>query len=78
MITTTFAGFNMIYYSAKEALGEEVNLENIKIKNGIEFKRYWDGIGLDEENFIGRIKKILKEKYFFHFHTTYTDGLEVM
>ena len=55
MITTTFAGFNMIYYSVKEALGEEVNLENIKIKNGIEFKRYWGGIGLDEENFIGRI-----------------------
>jgi len=55
MVTSTFAGFNMIYYSIKEVLGKGVDLKNIKIKNGVEFKRYWGGIGIDEENFLGRI-----------------------
>ena len=55
MVASTFAGFNMIYYSVKEALEKGVDLKNVKIKNGIEFKRYWGGIGIDEENFLGRI-----------------------
>jgi carbamoyl-phosphate synthase large subunit len=55
MVTSTFAGFNMIYYAVKEALGKEVSIENVEIVNGVSFKRYWGGIGVDGDNFIGKI-----------------------
>ena len=55
MVTSTFAGFNMIYHSVKQALGEEIDLDNLKIQDGVEFKRYWGGIGIDRENVLGRI-----------------------
>lgn len=46
MVASLFAGFNMIYYSVKEVLGEEVNLGNIKLIDKSEFKRYWGGVGM--------------------------------
>jgi carbamoyl-phosphate synthase large subunit len=48
MVASLFAGFNMIYYSVKEVLGEEVTLENVTLTNNSEFKRYWGGVGMLE------------------------------
>ena len=46
MVASLFAGFNMIYYSVKEVLGEEVPLENVRLTDKSEFKRYWGGVGM--------------------------------
>jgi len=54
MVISTFAGFNMIYYAVKKALGFEVDLNNIKLRE-VQFKRYWGGIAIEGENFLGRI-----------------------
>jgi carbamoyl-phosphate synthase large subunit len=51
MVASLFAGFNMIYYSVKEILGEEVPNENIKLKDKTVFKRFWGGVGISEENY---------------------------
>jgi carbamoyl-phosphate synthase large subunit len=55
MVASTFAGFNMIYYSVKQALGQNVELNDINIKNNVKFKRYWGGIGLFGEDLLGKI-----------------------
>ncbi len=54
MVVSTFAGFNMIYYSVKKALGFEIDLSNINLRE-IRFKRYWGGIAIEDGKFIGRI-----------------------
>jgi len=54
MVVSTFAGFNMIYYAVKKALGFEVDLNNIKLRE-VQFKRYWGGIAIGDEEFFGRI-----------------------
>jgi carbamoyl-phosphate synthase large subunit len=54
MVVSTFAGFNMIYYAVKKALGFEINLNNIKLQE-VQFKRYWGGIAIGDEKFLGRI-----------------------
>lgn len=56
MIMSILGGANMIYWSVKEALGEKVDLEKIKIKWGMKFKRYWGGIGI----YNGQITKVLE------------------
>jgi carbamoyl-phosphate synthase large subunit len=55
MVVSTFAGFNMIYYSVKEALGFEVDIREKVLKNGLQFKRFWGGICIENGQFIGRI-----------------------
>jgi len=61
MVASTFAGFNIIFYSVLLAIDEKKGLEILKraearIKWGTEFKRYWGGIGISENNaVIGRI-----------------------
>lgn len=55
MVVSTFAGFNMIYYAVKEALGFQVNLNNIKLIDGLQFKRYWGGVGIAKDELLGRI-----------------------
>ena len=49
MIMSTLSGANMIYWSVKESLGEEVTLDNIRISWGLKFKRLWGGIGIINE-----------------------------
>lgn len=44
MVASCFAGFNIIYASVKEALGEEVNIDYTYLKDGVNFRRYWGGI----------------------------------
>jgi carbamoyl-phosphate synthase large subunit len=51
MVASLFAGFNMIYYSVKEILGERVHLQNIKLTDKSEFKRYWGGVGMVERKY---------------------------
>lgn len=54
MVVSTFAGFNMVYYAVKKALGLEVSLSHVNLKE-IKFKRYWGGIAIEDEKFIGRV-----------------------
>jgi len=54
MVVSTFAGFNIIYYAVRKALGLEVNLNSANLKE-IKFKRYWGGIAIENEKPIGRI-----------------------
>lgn len=55
MIISVFAGFSLIYYSVAEALGKPVKVSNLNLKDGLKFKRYWGGIGINEDGFIGKI-----------------------
>jgi len=54
MVVSLFAGFNIIYYSILEALGYEIDLSRVKLKDNIKFKRYWGGIAIDNE-ILGKI-----------------------
>lgn len=54
MVTSTFAGFNMIFNSVKKALGMDINYKSILIKE-IKFKRLWDGIAIYDDSIIGRV-----------------------
>jgi carbamoyl-phosphate synthase large subunit len=54
MVISTFAGFNMIYYAVKKALGFDIDLSNIKLRE-VQFKRYWGGIAIEDGKFIERI-----------------------
>ncbi len=51
MVASVFAGFNMIYYAAKECMGEEVNLDEVCLIDKSEFKRYWGGIGISGKGY---------------------------
>jgi carbamoyl-phosphate synthase large subunit len=53
MVVSMFAGFNVIYNSVKEALGEDVQTKFQVIE--VDFKRYWGGIALDKDKIIGKI-----------------------
>ena len=55
MVFSLFAGFNVIYAALKEAMGEEVSLENITLQDKLEFKRYWGGIAVYEQQVAGKI-----------------------
>jgi carbamoyl-phosphate synthase large subunit len=55
MVVGAYTGFNMIYYSVREALGRLVEVDNFKLKNEIKFKRYWGGIGIDGSRTVGKI-----------------------
>ena len=47
MVVSLFAGFNMIYNSVREAAGLGVDLSDIKLKDGLRFRRYWGGVAID-------------------------------
>ena len=51
MIASTFAGFNMIYFAIKSALGEKIN-PKFTINDGVRFIRYWGGVGIHNEKSI--------------------------
>lgn len=55
MIASTYAGFNMIYYSVKEALGCSIEISDIEICDNTHIKRYWGAIAIKDENYFGRI-----------------------
>jgi hypothetical protein len=55
MVASYFAGFNMIYYSVKEALHKNSEFDRLQINDNIKFKRYWGGIGIDNELKLGKI-----------------------
>lgn len=55
MVTSVFAGFNLIYYSVMEALGKSVKIDNFNLKNGLKFKRYWGGVATNKDGFIEKI-----------------------
>lgn len=55
MAASTLAGFNMIYYSVKQASAEEVDLDRVDIVDGFKFKRYWGGVGIKDNEFAGKI-----------------------
>ncbi len=55
MIASTYAGFNMIYYSVKEALGYSLEIPDIKICDNTHIKRYWGAIAIKDENYSEKI-----------------------
>lgn len=55
MVASTYAGFNMIYYSVKEALGYSVEISDIEICDNTHIKRYWGAIAIKDENYSGKI-----------------------
>ncbi len=55
MAFSSFAGFNMVHHSVQEALGCPVSLDSIKLKDKIQFKRYWGGMAIDNGHCIGSI-----------------------
>ncbi len=55
MVASTYAGFNMIYYSVKEALGYSIEISDIEICDNTHIKRYWGAIAIKDENYFGRI-----------------------
>ena len=55
MATSVFAGFNIIYYSIIEALGEKVEIKNLSLKEEVSFQRYWGGIASINGEFAGKI-----------------------
>ncbi len=55
MVASTYAGFNMIYYSVKEALGYSIEISDIEICDNTHIKRYWGAIAIKDENYSGKI-----------------------
>lgn len=55
MVVSSFAGFNIIYSAIREALGFRVETTNARLRDGVQFKRYWGGTAVDNDNVIGRI-----------------------
>ena len=55
MVCSMFAGANIIYYAVMEALGRHVKIDCVKIRNHLEFKRYWGGVAIYDGNSIGKI-----------------------
>ncbi len=55
MVASTYAGFNMIYYSVKEALGYSLEIPDIKICDNTHIKRYWGAIAIKDENYSEKI-----------------------
>ncbi|MBC8549877.1 MAG: ATP-grasp domain-containing protein [Candidatus Brocadiales bacterium] len=55
MVASTYAGFNMIYYSVKEALGYNIEISDIEICDNTHIKRYWGAIAIKDANYFGKI-----------------------
>ena len=55
MVVSMFAGFNIIENAVKEAVGIRGKIDNLKIKDKIQFKRYWGGVSVIGDNFTKRI-----------------------
>ncbi len=55
MITSTYAGFNMIYYSVKEALGHSIEIPDIEKCDNTHIKRYWGAIAIKDGNYLARV-----------------------
>lgn len=57
MVAGVFAGFNLIYYAIKEAIGEPPDsFASRDLRDGLRFLRYWGGIAVYEGN--GTIERI--------------------
>lgn len=54
MVMSSFAGFNMIFNSIKQAKGELVDVKKINIHK-VHFSRYWGGVGVYDDKVIGKI-----------------------
>lgn len=52
MVISVFAGYNIIWWAVKEALGEGVTLPNDGESNGLQFIRYWGGIAVEKNGTI--------------------------
>ncbi len=52
MIMSVLGGANMIYWAVKEALGEEVDIDTVRVKWGLRFKRYWGGIAVVDDEVV--------------------------
>lgn len=49
MVAGVFAGFNLIYYAVKEAMGRPINsFDSRNLRDGLRFLRYWGGIAVHE------------------------------
>jgi len=55
MVASVFTGFNLIYYSVMEALGKPTKVDNLNLKDGLKFKRYWGGVAINKDEFIGKV-----------------------
>lgn len=55
MVTSVFAGFNIIYYSVMEALGKPAIISGLNLKDRLKFKRYWGGVAINKDEFAGKI-----------------------
>lgn len=55
MAASTLAGFNIIYYSVMEALGKKTAVDKIILKEGASFMRYWGGVAVYGNKFIGKV-----------------------
>jgi len=55
MVTSVLAGFNLIYYSTKEARGKPTKISNLSLNDALRFRRYWGGVVINESGFIGKI-----------------------
>ncbi len=55
MVTSAFAGFNIIYYSVMEALNKKAAVGKTILKDRINFIRYWGGVAVYENKFIGKV-----------------------
>lgn len=55
MVVSIFAGFNVIYAAVKQAMGEEVSLNNVTLRENVGFIRYWGGIGVEGGRIVGQV-----------------------
>lgn len=55
MAASTFAGFNIIYYSVMEALGKKVDVKKTVLKEKVNFVRYLGGVASYDSKVIGKV-----------------------
>jgi len=55
MVTSVFAGFNMVYQSVIQCLGLPVVCDQALVKDNVQFKRYWGGISIHNKKLLYRI-----------------------
>jgi len=55
MAASALAGFNLIYCSVMEALGKQVEIDNLNLKDGLKFERYWGGVAVDKDGVVRKI-----------------------
>lgn len=53
MVVSMFAGFNIVYYAVREALGQPAAVADVEVADGVTFTRYWGGAASDESGVKG-------------------------